>query len=87
LDLWLTVLALLALVAVGMWAFSRVKRWREEIGTEPEVTPQEQLEHYQKMVDDGLLDPQEFAVIKARMEAAPTTPPQPVPGQPPDTSK
>ena len=86
LDLWLTVLALLAVVAIGMWAIGCIKRWRAEAGTETALTQEEQLEHYQKMVDDGLLQPQEFEVIKARMEAAPPSgPTQPLPDQPPDT--
>jgi hypothetical protein len=87
LDLWLTVAALLAIVAIGTWAIKRVKRWREEAGNETAVTPQEQLEKFQKMVDDGLLEPDEFARIKERMEAAPAPEPTPpLPRQPPDTS-
>jgi hypothetical protein len=82
LDIWLTVAALLAIVAFGIWAISRAKRWREETRQET-ATPKEQLDHFQKMVDDGLLDAEEFARIKARMEA-PHPPPHA--SQPPDTS-
>ena len=92
-DFWLPVGALIGVVALGIWAFVRVKRWRAEIAEDgvPD-SPTEQLANYQKMVDDGLLDPEEFARIKARMEmiASPLPPkiskPQLPANQPPDTS-
>ena|ERR1019366_5083585 len=91
-ELALPVGAMLGVVALGAWAIYRVKCWREELAQEEPLAPQELLDHYQQMVDDGLLDPQEFARIKARLElprnAAPSNEldASPPPNQPPDTS-
>jgi hypothetical protein len=88
-EIWLALGGFVGAVALGCWAIYRVKRWREETVQEELLSPQQQLDHYQKMVDDGLLDPNEFAQIKAHMEAfsapAPANPP-PSANQPPDTS-
>ena len=89
LDLWLAVGALLGVVGLGIWAIYKVKRWREEEAEQTPLSPQQQIEHYQKLVDDGLLDPNEFAEIKARLEARANTPTavdNASPSQPPDTS-
>jgi hypothetical protein len=83
-EIWLALGALVGAVALGCWAIYRVKRWREETVQEDLPSPQQQLDHYQKMVDDGLLDPNEFARIKAHMEKPPAPPPNA--SQPPDTS-
>jgi hypothetical protein len=89
-DLCLAVGGLLGVVALGIWAVYKVKRWREESAAPTEAAPAQQLDHYQQMVADGLLDPEEFTRIKARLEtqAPPTAPgdPAPPPDQPPDTS-
>jgi hypothetical protein len=84
--------ATIAAVALGCWVIYRVKLWREELAQETPLSPQELIDHYQKMMDDGLLDPQEFAQIKANMAkqpaSAPTSdghPPAPA-NRPPDTS-
>jgi Tfp pilus assembly protein PilE len=84
-DVWLAVAGLLAVVALGTWAIYWVKRWREEAVEAVTLSHAEQLERYQKMVDDGDLAPDEFARIKAHLEmrAAQTPPPA---NQPPDTS-
>ena len=90
LDLWLAVGALLGVVGLGIWAIYKVKRWREEDAEHVPLSPLQQIENYQKLVDDGLLDPEEFAQIKARLEtranAAPTHADNPSSNQPPDTS-
>ena len=92
LDVWLAVAGLLGIVALGIWAIYWVKRWREEAVEFDTLSHAEQLDHYQTMVDEGDLDPEEFARIKAQLETPAdlelprpekTTPP---PNQPPDTS-
>ena len=88
-DLWLAVGALLGVVGLGIWAILKVKRWREDEAENAPLTPQQQIEAYQKLVDDGLLDAEEFARIKAQLEAkAPPSKPADnhLPSQPPDTS-
>jgi hypothetical protein len=84
-DLILPVGALIGVGALGIWAIVKVKKWRVE-------EAEEQIDHYQKMVDEGMLDPQELARIKAQLvkeahrggTANDLTPP--ATGQPPDTS-
>ena len=91
-DVWLAVAGLLGVVAIGIWAIYWVKRWHEEAVEVGMLSHAEQLDHYQKMVDDGELDPEEFARIKAQMEmragqVAPDPEKTPPPAnQPPDTS-
>jgi hypothetical protein len=91
-DLCLPVGAMVGVVVLGLWAILKVKRWREEDVEIDSLSPAEQIDRYQEMVDDGLLDPQEFARIKARMEtrAGSQTPESdetpPPPNQPPDIS-
>jgi hypothetical protein len=88
-EIWLAFGSLVGAVALGCWAIYRVKRWREESAQEELLSPQQLIDHYQKMVDDGLLDPEEFAQIKARMEkpiAPAQASPPPVADQPPDNS-
>ena len=87
-DIGLAFGALIAAMALGFWAIYRIKRWRENLAQDEPLTPQEHLDHYQQLVDDGLLDASEFARIKAQMEK-PTHPapsPPPPASQPPDTS-
>lgn len=88
-DLILPVGALIGVVALGIWAIYQMKRWREETAAAAPLTPEQQLEHYQKMVDDGLLDLQDLARIKAQLERKTSEPPpdtSPSSKQPPNTS-
>jgi hypothetical protein len=90
-ELALPIGATLGAIALGFWVIYRVKRWREELVQDEPGAPKELLDHYQQMVDDGLLDPQEFAKIKAQMDKQPNTPPNesdppPSTTQPPDNS-
>jgi hypothetical protein len=82
---------LIGLVAFAIWAVMWIRRWREERIDDGGIAPQEMLDHYQKMVDDGLLDPEEFTRIKARLDQVYAPPADtdlapPQPDQPPDTS-
>jgi hypothetical protein len=86
-DLMLAVGALVAVVALGSWAIYTAKQWRDNLAQDAPLSRDEQLARYQQMVDDGRLDPEEFAQIKAQLEnPAPATQlPRPL-DQPPDTS-
>jgi hypothetical protein len=57
---------LAGMVAAGALAVYRVKRWRNE--SEEPATVEDQIEHYQSLVDEGELDPEEFDRIRARLE-------------------
>jgi hypothetical protein len=81
-DLVLASGALLCVVALGVWAIVKVKKWREEPAEEVGPTHQQLLEHYKKMVAEGLLDPDELARIKAQLDQNQP----PASDQPPDTS-
>ena len=87
-DLVLASVGLLILVGFGVWAIVKVKNWRRQETDDLGPTPQELLDHCQKMADDGLLDPEELARIKARLERrpSPTEPGPTASDQPPDTS-
>jgi hypothetical protein len=88
-ELCLPTGALVAFVALGIWAIVKVKRWHDEA---EEIRREEQITQYEKLAEDGLLDPEELARIKARLEARfdPTAPntdgTSPLPTQPPDSS-
>lgn len=86
-DLMLAVGALVAVVALGTWAIYAAKKWRDNLAQDAPVTRDEQIARYQKMVDDGELDPEEFARIKTQLDnpAPATQQPHPL-DQPPDTS-
>jgi len=86
-DLMLAVGALIGVVALGTWAIYTAKKWRDNSAQEVPLTRDEQLERYQKMADEGELDPEEFARIQAQLDNP--APPKPLPrpiDQPPDTS-
>jgi hypothetical protein len=81
-DLILASGALLCVVALGVWAIVKVKKWREEEAEEVGPTHEQLLERYQQMVDEGLLDQQELARVKAHLDQNAPPPSD----QPPDTS-
>ena len=89
-DLCLPVGATVGIAALGLWAILKAKRWRDEAAEIRGLAHDDQITQYENMVEDGLLDPEELARIKAKLEArfdppsADTTPPPP--SQPPDSS-
>jgi len=87
-DVIVPIGALIGVLGLGVWAIVKVKKWREETAEEVGPTTHEQLEHYQQMVDEGELDPEEFARIKAQLGKSGMSVPDPTPpaDQPPDTS-
>src|SRR3712207_3382576 len=64
----LTSLALVAVIGGGVFAIVWARRWREAAADD---APAEELtiEEYRKLLDEGLLDPEEFERIRARLEA------------------
>ncbi len=90
-DFCLPAGVLVGVLGLGIWAILKVKRWREEDLADTVMTPEQQLERYQQMLEDGTLDPEEFAQIKTQLEirltaGTPRTECMPPPTQPPDPS-
>lgn len=91
-DLCLPVGAMIGVVALGLWAIIKVKRWRDEAAEIRGVSHNDQVAQYEQLANDGHLSPEELARIKAQMEArfdplaAPADQVPPPPNQPPDTS-
>ena len=91
-DLCLPIGATVGIAALGLWVILKAKRWRDEAAEFGPISPDEQIGQFQKMVEEGILDPEELARIKARLEsrADPETPKtdatDPPPNQPPGTS-
>jgi hypothetical protein len=85
-DLAIAAGALIGVLALGSWAIYKAKEWRDNSAQEAPVTHSESLEHYQQMVVDGSLDPEEFARIKDRILSPPPPAATPPKDQPPDTS-
>ena len=89
-DFCLPAGVLIGLLALGFCVFLMIKRWRQETIEASILSPQDQLDHFQKMVEAGLLDPEEFARIKTEMDrrASAIIPdanePSPPPHQPKD---
>lgn len=80
-DLILASAALIALLALGIWAVIAVRKWRRESAEAAEPA----LDHYQEMAEAGLLGEEEMKRIKAQLERPPEPPadkPTPPPGQP-----
>jgi hypothetical protein len=91
-DLCLPIGATVGIAALGLWAILKAKRWRDEAAELGPISPDEQIGQFQKMVEEGILDPEELARIKARLESRPdpetpkTDATDPPPNQPPGTS-
>src|SRR5687767_1086584 len=88
-DLCVAAGALFAVLGLGLWAIFKVKQWREKDDALGVLPIDQQLAHYQEMVDEGELDPQEFARIKAKLEGQISSEPPPIEtpaNQPPDGS-
>jgi hypothetical protein len=64
-------------VAVFVWA----RNWRRQLAEES--TTEEPIETYQLMLDEGLIDPQEFDRIQARLHRPPDVPAEPPSPDPP----
>jgi len=64
-----TIAGLLAAIGVGVWAFVWMRNWRRRLADE--AISEEPIETYQQMLDDGLIDDQEFDRIAARLQTGP----------------
>jgi hypothetical protein len=57
---------LLVLIFVGFWFVLRIRRWQKEEEAD-RVTPQQQLDNYRAMMEEGLLEPGEFEKLRKRL--------------------
>lgn len=69
-ELLLLGAVLLAVIFAGFWVVLRVRGWQKDQEAE-RITPQQQLEHYRNLLEDGLLEPQEFEKLKTKLGAGP----------------
>ena len=76
------ILLLIGLVIGGVVLVIRARRWRDELPGP--LTPDQQIEEYRALAEQGALDPKDFARIKAALEqmADQTTPPPTSPESP-----
>jgi hypothetical protein len=75
------VAAFAAAIGAGVAVFVWARNWRRRIAEE--TTTEEPIETYQVMLDEGLIDPQEFDRIQARLHRPPDVPAEPPPPDPP----
>jgi hypothetical protein len=88
-----TAVLLVAAIGLGVAAFVWVRNWRQRLADD--TNTEEQLASFQHMLDDGLIDPQEYERIAAQLETqkraqhqpspevASGAPPEPPPSPPP----
>jgi hypothetical protein len=76
LDLEWIILAtsLVGLILLGLFVIVRYKRWQE---AEQTPDPPTRLEDFKALMEQGLLDPQEFERIREAMQKTPESPPEP----------
>jgi hypothetical protein len=77
-EVCLPVGVLVGVVALGIGAVVWVRRWKQEYTEQTSLAPEDQLDHYEQMVEEGLLQPDEFARIKEGLNKpneAPRVPP------------
>jgi len=75
------VAAFAAAIGAGVSVFVWARNWRRRLAEE--TTTEEPIETYQHMLDEGLLDPQEFDRIQARLQRPPDVPTEPPSPNPP----
>ena len=77
-----TVLMLAGAVGLGVAVFLWARSWRQKLNEEPTI--EAQIDSYRTMLNDGLLEQQEFERIVAQLEGRPVDPPTGIrPGLPP----
>lgn len=57
---------LLALLAAGAWTVTWVRNWRKD-DDQSTVSPEGQVEQYRLMLEEGLLEPEEFDRLRRRL--------------------
>lgn len=74
-DLVVLTLILAVLITLGVWAVIRVKRWRQHNEC---LSPEQDLSSFRQLFEQGLLQPEEFERVRARLEtpASPAAGPQ-----------
>jgi hypothetical protein len=81
-----TVAALVSLIGLGITTFVWVRKWRRRLAEEPDT--EESIETYRNMLDEGILEAEEFDRIARRLRetsdapaepSSPESPSQPLP--------
>jgi hypothetical protein len=72
-----TAALLVGAVGLGVAAFVWVRNWRRGLAEEPTI--EEQIESYRHMLDEGLIDDQEYDRIVAQLHEQPLEQPGPEP--------
>jgi hypothetical protein len=79
LEVIATITLLIGAIGLGVTAFVWARNWRRR--TAEETNPEEQIESYRHMLDEGLIEPQEFERIEARLHGAPSEAVRPAAGE------
>ena len=64
-----TVTALVAAIGLGVFVFAWMRNWRKRLAEESD--PEEPVETYQQMLNEGLIDAAEFERIAGRLREKP----------------
>jgi hypothetical protein len=75
-----TILLFVGAVGLGIAVFMWVRKWRQGLAGEPTI--EAQIESYRHMLDEGLIDDQEYDHIVAQLQS----PPGPEPPAPPQNA-
>ena len=75
-----TPVLLIGAIALGVAMFVWARNWRRRLADG--ATTEEHIDSYQHMLEQGLIDPQEFERIQARLGQPPDAPAEP-PSAPP----
>lgn len=81
LELALMGAGLLVLIFAGFWVVMRVRDYQKEEQAD-RLSPQQLLEQYRDMLDQGLLEPQEFEKLQKQLGVRASLPPKAA--EPPD---
>lgn len=64
-ELILSLVGLTSLIGLGLWCILKVKRWGQQSDA---LSVQEELASHQSLLEQGLLTPEEFERVRARLE-------------------
>ncbi len=77
-----SVLLLAGVIGLGVAVFVWARKWRQRLGEEPTI--EAQIESYRHMLNDGVIDDDEFDRIVAQLQGRPASPSTGIaPGLPP----
>ncbi len=84
LEVIATVLLLAGVIGLGVTVFVWVRNWQQQLGEESSI--EAQIESYRNMLNEGLIDPQEFARIEAQLQGRSHDPATGIPAGPPSST-